>query len=517
MHILARDPSPDALDSLWDSFPCPPPWKPELILELGWTYRFPEDGQRLLSRVADRCRLDLMKLRASASQERENLIFKDCDINCFLLVLSVFICIIFLLVAIVAFYVRRRTLKRWKDKENSNSLAARSTYQPVPTESRTSEVVLANGRVTTRLENDSNGIHAFQNPKFYGKFYDSQLSRPNNVYDGEEASRQLKPYESPINDSEIQDPVERDIITNENAPLQNQYYSLQRKNDPRGPGSVVSYQRSQCSCPRCSQIALQQSPVPFVQCRCGRCSQLSVYHSGGTGYGSDGYTDYGISSNNKVMISKPKVDTNFIVNGDSKRRRHHSESGFAEDDYTYVDNAEVRYPQNNPTSSPVFLQSTSAFYPAASSKKCNCRRCSQNKLGFSDDENGIIYGVPNSAHAQSEFYGVPERTYPVQYLTNESPPKCNCKRCSQNSINLIERLESLELTVPTHYTEPETDMATVFTNYKTEHRKRKRNKMNRPVSLNTSSDETNTGSEKSFRSGVPKTNGSLLNAKFVNR
>ena len=60
-----------------------------------------------MARVANRCGLDLMTLETLASKDKEDLIFKDCDVNCFLLLLSAFICAVFLVVAGTAFFIRR--------------------------------------------------------------------------------------------------------------------------------------------------------------------------------------------------------------------------------------------------------------------------------------------------------------------------------------------------------------------------------------------------------------------------
>ena len=404
--------------------------------------------------------------------------------------------------------------------------------------------------MTTRLESDNDQIHAFQNPRFYGKFYGTQLSTGSNVYDADDSSRQVRPLgedasltysgtdtthtyesirgsvhstgsfrfsdafpkyliESPVTRSK--DFVDDDDVPQENVPLQSQFYSVQRQGDAGGGGSVVSYPRSQCSCPRCSQINVY--PVQTSQCRCGRCSQLSMYQSGGTGYGSDGYTDYGIY-NRSLVTSRPASGFNGAQTLDRRRRkRHNSESGYAEDEIIYMDDNSQ---QGNLQENPVFLPSKSAFYPVAGGQKCNCRRCSQNKLAMSDDERGSFYETPRTN--QSEFYGVPGPSYPVQYADDKRFQRCNCKRCSQNSINLIENFVVVrDNAVSFNPKSDRNEQPDLMVNSSTEHRKRKRNKLHRPVSLNTSSDDANTGSEKSFRSGVPKTNGSLLTSKFVSR
>lgn len=92
-------------DALWDMFPCPPPWKPELILELPWKDRLgEEDGDRFRQRLASRCGLDLVKLQAVALQD--SLIFRDCDIYCFIGIL-IGILTVCVSIAMVTVIIRR--------------------------------------------------------------------------------------------------------------------------------------------------------------------------------------------------------------------------------------------------------------------------------------------------------------------------------------------------------------------------------------------------------------------------
>jgi hypothetical protein len=49
---------------------------------------------------------------------------------------------------------------------------------------------------------------------------------------------------------------------------------------------------------------------------------------------------------------------------------------------------------------------------------------------------------------------------------------------------------------------------------KSDNKKKRKNKSDRPLSVHASSTDTNTGSEKSYRVGVPKTNGSLYRSKL---
>jgi len=94
---------------MWDYFPCPPPWKRELFLELPWEQRLGEyDWEDIRDRVANRCGINIKELRKSLLEASgRSLIFLDCDLNCFIPILAAITCIVFLFVALIAFFVRR--------------------------------------------------------------------------------------------------------------------------------------------------------------------------------------------------------------------------------------------------------------------------------------------------------------------------------------------------------------------------------------------------------------------------
>lgn len=88
---------------IWDSFPCPPESEPELLLDLDWTGRLGvQDGESVLQRVAKRCSIILPSPLGPRSGFTESTLFiANCDINCILVVLAVFVCSIVLLIPAV--------------------------------------------------------------------------------------------------------------------------------------------------------------------------------------------------------------------------------------------------------------------------------------------------------------------------------------------------------------------------------------------------------------------------------
>lgn len=92
--------------SLWDQFPCPPPWNRALFLKLPWKERLgDEDGEQISARVASRCGIDVEQLRALPGTAASSLLVNDCDLSCFLLI-AAFICI-FLVAFVAAFVIKR--------------------------------------------------------------------------------------------------------------------------------------------------------------------------------------------------------------------------------------------------------------------------------------------------------------------------------------------------------------------------------------------------------------------------
>ncbi|XP_021364853.1 uncharacterized protein LOC110457780 [Mizuhopecten yessoensis] len=176
-------------DIMWDAFPCPPPWKRELFLQLNWTrLSEPADRQRVRDRVAKRCNINLKELQnAVLESSGQSLIFIDCDANCFIPILATITCVVFLFVALVAFFIKRQHRARLKSSEfpsesttphavarQENHLYMRSPDGSGEMIPRPTESVLADAGVEIRLLDSQPEEKHFIIPKGYDRFYGSQ-------------------------------------------------------------------------------------------------------------------------------------------------------------------------------------------------------------------------------------------------------------------------------------------------------------------------------------------------------
>jgi hypothetical protein len=138
---------------------------------------------------------------------------------------------------------------------------------------------------------------------------------------------------------------------------------------------------------------------------------------------------------------------------------------------------------------------------------CSCKQCTQQRFTVSDEDHSA-YSVG------SDVYGVPktDMKYPREI-------HCNCQQCTKMIpiTTYTKRLSRTGEYTRRDNAEMQFIPADDFVDGDgPEHRKRRRSKPRPPIS-STASSSDNTGSEKSFRSGKLKTNGSLFNSKFITR
>lgn len=498
-------------DALWDRFPCPPPWKPELILELPWKDRLgEEDGDRLRQRLASRCGLDLVKLQAVALQD--SLIFSDCDIKCFIGLLIGFLLTVCLFVAMGTFIRRRRRKSSEKADSRKDTRVFLTTTGGVqtklingessPTEKREKwtlglcrlwrksniyESNVPNCHEKDRAENESltysgpdtsntyNSVNASENSFSYPL---SDLS-PRNMRFGEEIMLEFKEKYG-LQNSETSSGYRTKKVS---SPVSNMLYDIRSPN----PSVTNAMYQSNCQCGSCSLQSPNQIPL---SCPCNICSQ----------------------SNSSIPFRGQFVDVrqNCVVSNaypsSCQQCRSENVIGYCRsehydfENFPYADDRTKSGVQNH---SLAYMDQENASFRINSA--CSCKQCAQQKMMMSDEDHSTY-------STGSDVYGIPKTAmnYPRDI-------QCSCRQCTQ-MIPLAAYNKRLSRTG--EHTRDETDMEItsaddVNTNGP-EHRKRRRSKPRPPVS-STASSSDNTGSEKSFRSGKLKTNGSLFNSKLINR
>lgn len=103
-HCLQCDPKNSVGEpiEIWDNFPCPPASDPDLFLDLDWTGKLgPIDGEIVRKRVAKRCGITISLAGPHPGYAESTLFIENCDINCILVVLAVFLCCVVLSVPAV--------------------------------------------------------------------------------------------------------------------------------------------------------------------------------------------------------------------------------------------------------------------------------------------------------------------------------------------------------------------------------------------------------------------------------
>lgn len=266
------------------------------------------------------------------------------------------------------------------------------------------------------------------------------------------------------------------------SPVSNMLYDI------RSPNHSVSNAMYQSNC-QCGSCFLQSPNQIPRSCPCNICSQ----------------------SNSSIAFRGQFVDvrqSNVVSNAyPSSCQQCNSENviGYCRSEhydfekFPYADDRINSGVQNH---SLAYMDQDNASFRVNSA--CSCKQCVQQKMMSDEDHSTYSTG--------SDVYGVPKTAtnYPRDI-------QCNCRQCTQ-MIPIAAYTKRLSRTE--EYTRDETDMeilsAEDINPSGQEHRKRKRSKPRPPIS-STASSSDNTGSEKSFRSGKLKTNGSLFNSKLINR
>ncbi|XP_048734487.2 uncharacterized protein LOC125650335 isoform X3 [Ostrea edulis] len=498
-------------DALWDMFPCPPPWKPELILELPWKERLgDEDGDRLCTKVANRCGLDLHKLQALALQD--SLIFSDCDIKCFIGLLVGFLVTVCLCVAIVTFFIRRRKkspkIPHHKDtrvilttngvhtklmngesspiekKEKSNFDFSRfwcrsNIYESDDVKRHRSDI--SENESLTYSGGDTSHTYESVNTSDKSSYRMSDSSR--NPRLSEEIMLELKEKYS-FRNSDSSHSYQPQRVT---SPVSNLLYEMR---SPNQPVSNALYQTRRCQCGACSLQSTNHIPR---NCPCNICNQSnsSIPYRGQ-------FIDIGQNYNVQQLNAYPSSCHCY-----PRYIEEHNLKGHLEfENFPYADDKIHSG-----------VQSHSLYYTDKENTNfrlnsgCSCKQCAQQRFTVSD-EGHSTYSV------ESDIYGVPKTDlkYPREI-------HCNCRQCTK-MIPITTYTKRLSRTG--EYSQMDNaEMQFISTDDIVdsdgpEHRKRRRSKPRPPIS-STASSSDNTGSEKSFRSGKLKTNGSLFNSKLISR
>ncbi|XP_061166432.1 uncharacterized protein LOC133175345 isoform X2 [Saccostrea echinata] len=502
-------------EALWDIFPCPPPWKPELILELPWKEKLgDEDGDRLCKRVARRCGLDLVKLQAMALQDA--LIFSDCDLKCFIGLLLGFLTLCLCVVIVVIFFRRRK-----------------KKFSKVPDHKNETQVILTSNGVQTKLMNGESSSGENSSPEKRGKYgIDfARFCRSANVYESDEVKRHRSDisenaflsagdmsytYDS-VNTSEqsfsnnMSNSFENHRFNEEmiselrekygfrnsesasvheprsvNTPVSNLLY------DMRSPNPTVSnalYQARR----QCEASSIQSTNQIPLNCPCNICCQSnsSIPYRGQV---------INLKQNYSVQRQDYPVSCKCYPRGypdEHKWRRNNVIEKFP-----YADDVINSSVQNHS-----FYDREQGASDFRINSACSCKQCVEQRLSISEEDYSTystgsdVYGVPNT-----------DLNYPREI-------QCNCRQCTK-MIPIAAYTKRFSQTE--EYTQRDNvDMqfmsaGDIIDSDGPEHRKRRRSKQRPPIS-STASSSDNTGSEKSFRSGKMKTNGSLFNSKLISR
>lgn len=542
-HCLQCDPKSflgDPLD-IWDKFPCPPEWDPDLFFDLDWTGRLgPTEGEIIRQRVAKRCGLSISSSAGPRPGYAESSLFiKNCDIDCILVVLAVLVCSVVLSVPLVLCCYKRRNVCKWVTKKTLNRhsttrdapLYGESFYPPLNSSiTRDSEIVYnADGAQTRLLHHErSHGESAVSPYRYYEKIYndkdppdpDNDIAANQHKTSSEETSLTYSgtdtthTYES-LKDSQRSASFRLSNTSNTSAQIQNPTERAEQQYN----ASLASSSQRQCACPRCSRTNIYR-PYDSVDYN----STYNVYPQKMT-YPYNRFQQYRI----------PSPSGGGVSDNESEAMRYNSKrtmSGGTPDNASYI---EEPAPPDGLQKEPS-LYDSDTYYGSANSdyqyrrNKCNCRKCSHTNLEYSQKL------ISPDNQADSTFYGVPD-----QMTINMVPLRpCNCRRCSQNNLNQInndlqhqwfynqrqpcackrclQTFQQINPTIESYVYDPNVDQNQPTDRRsdkaRTESKKKKKNKSERPLSVHASSTDTNTGSEKSYRMGVPKTNGSLYRSKL---
>ncbi|CAG2258066.1 unnamed protein product [Mytilus edulis] len=523
---------------IWDSFPCPPKSEPEIFLELDWIGKLGAiDGETIRQRVAKRCDISITSSSGPrpADYAESSLFIENCDINCILVVLAILVCSVVLAIPAVLCCLKRRNVCKWFTKKTLNRHSTTTDppfygdhfYPPLNSSvTRDSEIVYNTDGAQSRLLHPERTKQTTVSPyRYYEKVYNDKDPQepdldlnPNQKNSSEETSLTYSgtdtthTYES-LKDSQRSASFRLSNTSGTSAQNQN----VSDRADQQYNSSLASSSQGQrhCACPRCSRTNIYR-PYESIDYN----TTYNVYPQKFT---------YPYNRFQQYRIPSPPMGGTNDKESEALRNPKQNLVGTIPDDTSYIEEP----------APPERMRKDRSFYDSDQNEgsvnsdyqirrnKCNCRKCSQTNLN-----NSNLTSPTNMS--DSEFYGVPD-----QMTINMVPLRpCNCRHCSQNNLGqmkydypsyynqrhpctckrCLQNIQHINPTIETYFYDPNSSerehSGRKQTKSKSEDKKRKKNKSERPLSSHASSTDTNTGSEKSYRMGVPKTNGSLYRSKL---
>lgn len=297
--------------------------------------------------------------------------------------------------------------------------------------------------------------------------------------------------------------------------------SAQNQEDQQYNSSIASSGRGQysCACPRCSRKNLYRPYESidyttaynvYPQKSSNSFNRYQQYRIPSPPVGAVSDNEMEALHHPKHVLTSPSPEALYIEEPAPPERIKRNNSFMSNNTDEFSSNNVIQYPR----------------------QKCNCRNCLQVNL------HSNMTSPTNLS--DSEFYGVPYQM-PINMVSLQP---CNCRNCSQNDLNRVNMyngyhknyrpqnpcncrrcLQDLQLQKISQNKEAYTyDPNEIIKNQrkrdksssKSDNKKKEaKSKSDRPISTHASSSDNYTGSEKSYRSRIPKTNGSLYRSKIT--
>ncbi|ESO96522.1 hypothetical protein LOTGIDRAFT_159938 [Lottia gigantea] len=148
------------LRAFWEGFPCPPPWKTDLLFQVNTSCIDSQLGDSVKLFMAEKCGIDHEGFNIQSTSPEEKIVVADCGLNCKIVIILVCLTVILATVAGVLYLINRKASDKPASSPNHQTALNPSAdpkyystchYSPPSVYSRQSEITIRGNKAETRL------------------------------------------------------------------------------------------------------------------------------------------------------------------------------------------------------------------------------------------------------------------------------------------------------------------------------------------------------------------------------
>ncbi|KAK6182184.1 hypothetical protein SNE40_009922 [Patella caerulea] len=146
--------------AFWEGFPCPPPWKSDLLFKVNTTCMSSQVGDSVKLFMAEKCGIDHGGFNIVPHRPEEKIIVETCTTNCKIVIVLVCLSVVLAAVAGILYLINRKSSEKPRSSPNHQTALnpgaepkyySTCHYSPPSVYSRQSETSVRGNKTETRL------------------------------------------------------------------------------------------------------------------------------------------------------------------------------------------------------------------------------------------------------------------------------------------------------------------------------------------------------------------------------